>query len=592
MFSNNTMGQVVVTYDTPGPHTFDVPTDVTIITVEAWGAGAGGYGGGTSSNSRGGGGGGAYASSIITVTQSSYSITVGAGGSPQNNGGNSTFGISLVVAAGGSTPTSYNNFGFGGTTAASTGDVEFAGGNGGNRLQHYGGGGGGGSAFNNAAGNPGANGTNPNGGAGGTGTGNGGNGGNDNGSGSNGNAPGGGGGGKGDNGALSGSGAVGMVVITYESPCSGTPDPGNTISTDDPVCADEEFTLSLENATSGSGVTYQWQSSSDGSTWNDESPSSFTLINTNFPSLPANTNVYGDASVTGGELVLTPASGSQQGGFVIQTTPGSNVTEFTASFDYRIWDGSGADGLSLSYASNIANDQGGGESGEGSGIILMLDTYDNSGTGTNSQIRINYGGSQIWANTLGAYDLRNASYRNVTLTVDNSGQLSLTIGGTSIVTGLSLSGYLAEDKSDWKFKFSGRTGGSYDKHSIDNLNILMVYGNHRATHTTSQTGSTWYRCQVTCLTNTGTSTPLKVGIAPSFTSSVLNNVSCYSGNDANISIVITSPDVSPYTFSTNNGTNYNQSFTGTYPNFTLTNLSAAEYPVRVKDNNGCESPGL
>lgn len=52
-------------------------------------------------------------------------------------------------------------------------------------------------------------------------------------------------------------------------PCSATPTPGNTLSTSNTVCAGASFTLSLQNATSGTGVSYQWQSSSDNSTWAD-----------------------------------------------------------------------------------------------------------------------------------------------------------------------------------------------------------------------------------------------------------------------------------------------------------------------------------
>jgi len=52
-----------------------------------------------------------------------------------------------------------------------------------------------------------------------------------------------------------------------EDPCTGTPNPGNTVSTANPVASGVNFTLSLENATSGSGVTYQWQSSLDNTTW-------------------------------------------------------------------------------------------------------------------------------------------------------------------------------------------------------------------------------------------------------------------------------------------------------------------------------------
>lgn len=50
-------------------------------------------------------------------------------------------------------------------------------------------------------------------------------------------------------------------TINYNTgPCSGTPAPGNTIASSAAVCPAVPFSLSLQNATSGSGVTYQWQS--------------------------------------------------------------------------------------------------------------------------------------------------------------------------------------------------------------------------------------------------------------------------------------------------------------------------------------------
>ncbi|MBK7096149.1 MAG: hypothetical protein IPH57_14325 [Saprospiraceae bacterium] len=72
-----------------------------------------------------------------------------------------------------------------------------------------------------------------------------------------------------DNSAPTGSGTVNsnrpnIQLNITTSACSGTPDPGNTISSANPVCPGVNFTLSLQNATPGSGVTYQWQSSPNG----------------------------------------------------------------------------------------------------------------------------------------------------------------------------------------------------------------------------------------------------------------------------------------------------------------------------------------
>ncbi len=50
-------------------------------------------------------------------------------------------------------------------------------------------------------------------------------------------------------------------VLDYTTgPCAGTPAPGNTIASVASVCPTIPFTLTLQNATPGAGVSYQWQS--------------------------------------------------------------------------------------------------------------------------------------------------------------------------------------------------------------------------------------------------------------------------------------------------------------------------------------------
>jgi subtilisin-like proprotein convertase family protein len=55
-------------------------------------------------------------------------------------------------------------------------------------------------------------------------------------------------------------GFIGSITFVSAAPCSGTPAPGNTISSVPTVCPGTNFSLSLQNNTPGSGVTYQWQS--------------------------------------------------------------------------------------------------------------------------------------------------------------------------------------------------------------------------------------------------------------------------------------------------------------------------------------------
>lgn len=53
------------------------------------------------------------------------------------------------------------------------------------------------------------------------------------------------------------------------TPCSGTPAPGSTLAGVSQACADVPFALSLQVPTPGDGVSYQWQSSPNGSDWSD-----------------------------------------------------------------------------------------------------------------------------------------------------------------------------------------------------------------------------------------------------------------------------------------------------------------------------------
>lgn len=56
--------------------------------------------------------------------------------------------------------------------------------------------------------------------------------------------------------------------IACYTPCS-SPQGGQTVSSKSQVCPDVEFTLGTTGSSVGAGVTYQWQYSSNGSTWNN-----------------------------------------------------------------------------------------------------------------------------------------------------------------------------------------------------------------------------------------------------------------------------------------------------------------------------------
>ena len=84
------------------------------------------------------------------------------------------------------------------------------------------------------------------------------------------------------------------INIVAPPPCSGTPAPGNTLSTLTTVCNNTtSFTLSLQNATTGTGVTYQWQSSANNSTW-----SNINLATSSTLTTTQSTNTYYRCQVT------------------------------------------------------------------------------------------------------------------------------------------------------------------------------------------------------------------------------------------------------------------------------------------------------
>ncbi|MCM2323003.1 MAG: hypothetical protein NDJ90_07040, partial [Oligoflexia bacterium] len=206
----------LVTYSTPGTHSYTVPPDATSIDVESWGAGAGG---GTQSAQANGGGGGGYSKKTVSVTPNeTLTIVVGAGGSTGVNGQDSSLKRGATVlatatgglTAGGASPTPgagyYDIWYPGGAGSAAQGG-------GGSRA----GSGGGGGAGSGGAGNAGAIGSSATPGAGGGGGspdgGAGGSGGAPSLAGINGSTPGGGGGGSGSGNSASGTGGDGRVRL-------------------------------------------------------------------------------------------------------------------------------------------------------------------------------------------------------------------------------------------------------------------------------------------------------------------------------------------------------------------------------------------
>ncbi|RDI05510.1 beta strand repeat-containing protein, partial [Flavobacterium sp. AG291] len=62
---------------------------------------------------------------------------------------------------------------------------------------------------------------------------------------------------------------TGFLSFADSNSCSGTPTPGNTIASATNICQGTTVNFSVQNGTTGSGVTYQWQSSPDNGVYTD-----------------------------------------------------------------------------------------------------------------------------------------------------------------------------------------------------------------------------------------------------------------------------------------------------------------------------------
>ena len=280
------VGATSLIFSDPGTTSWSAPSEITSVTVKAWGGGGGGAGQPGLKNNQPGGGGGEYRQSDVTVDPgSSYSIVVGTGGAGSigsgGSGGQSSFDTTSVVAMGGRgaifNASAGGSGGYGGT-----GTIGYVGGNGVYATTTGGGGGGG-------AGSGGAGGAASLriGGSGGIGGGGNGGNGSTGGNGSPGSIPGGGGGGGfgADESTTGGSGARGQVILEWGASSS------------------EAVFTKTGTFTAGSSTTYFSQTSND--TILTSGSISFYNLNIN---MSGRTGTLGNAIIVDNNLTLTAGS--------------------------------------------------------------------------------------------------------------------------------------------------------------------------------------------------------------------------------------------------------------------------------------------
>lgn len=186
----------------------------------------------------------------------------------------------------------------------------------------------------------------------------------------------------------------------------------------------------------------------------------------------------GDANTDPDELILTQNVGNSSGAiFFNQPIDLSTCYQWNVQFDFRMYDGTAADGIAFCFLdvppTGYVSGGGVGIPSTANGIKIVFDTYNNCG-GANPEIQI-YNGPGYNECIAGITTLNNIggnlsflrSYNYNTATISyNYGVVTVSVNGTQYLTGnynLNFLGYLG---------FTASTGGSNDRHSIKNV---MVY---------------------------------------------------------------------------------------------------------------------
>jgi len=202
-----------------------------------------------------------------------------------------------------------------------------------------------------------------------------------------------------------------------------------------------------------------------------------TTFNTN---LPAPFVLNGSAQMLNNAIRLTTAAGNLTGTAIRPPLSTAPLTRLHASFDFRIGNGSGADGIcfaifdSSRYTINqIFSEEGPGSTasgGSGPGtVVVQFDTYDNGGEGENT-VEIMQNGVTL-ARATPTFDLEDYTWRRAFVDFDGT-HISV-----RILTG-AVSQTVINNVAVPNFQpfvallgFAGRTGGATNEHWIDNVSF-------------------------------------------------------------------------------------------------------------------------
>lgn len=179
---------------------------------------------------------------------------------------------------------------------------------------------------------------------------------------------------------------------------------------------------------------------------------------------PVNGTVAGSAVITNNVLRLT-TNGNQSGAFVL---PQLNwpLRKLHVEFDLLIGGGVIGDGFSFNYALDATNTTTAAEEGFGSGLSIVVDTFNDGGEAVPG-IGIKYQGVMLAERVVPG--VRDNTFNRFVADVDGNGLLTLKFEGAT-VTNIALPGW--QPLPEWRISLGARTKASAtDNHWIDNVVI-------------------------------------------------------------------------------------------------------------------------
>ncbi len=398
-------------------------------------------------------------------------------------------------------------------------------------------------------------------------------------------------------------------TVINNPPCSGTPNPGNTVTNLTAVASGSTVNLSLANVTSGSGVSYQWQSSTDNINWSDIS----SAINPTYtPTIT--TNIYFRCNVT-----CSGATGT------------SNPVQITLTYCTPVIssvDGTGITNVSFGNSPSVSNTTG-AESGNfgnytsfiGGGILgnsITISITYSTGYTYGTKIWVDWNNDLIFDNTTelvytGLSLGTNPTTLNASFTIPSNvslGNYRMRIGGTDADAGPSTPCYSGTYASfeDYTLQvqtppvpvvsaatvgnacavsssvltISGTGLGAATNVSIGSTNFTTFASNTATTITINLTSSVSGSVVVTTSGGTSnSSSPISFEIAPVLTLAASSGTACSGSNSNPLLVSAGASDYDTYSWSPSSGVSGNAT-----NGFVFTNSVNTTYTLTATQSNG------